>query len=211
MSGERNAIIIAVGKKGSGKTYRIRQLARPCRRALILDPEAKWKLAPGDVEVWGGRHLVHVIGPGAAGGLCNPSRRFRIVYRDRDLELMKLAGPGAAFALRNVTVVLDELAWFCTPRHFPERLRWLIQFGRERQINVLGTAREPHEIHNTILSAADWLLLFRVDPGNGLDLLRRRYGSLVENLSDLPKRKFRTYGNPKIAQLLGREGVDGPP
>ena len=42
------AIVLAVGRRGSGKTTAIRELAAKARRALILDPEKKWPVDHGD-------------------------------------------------------------------------------------------------------------------------------------------------------------------
>ena len=200
MSG--NAVVVCVGKKGAGKTTKLRRLVKRCRRLLVLDPEAAWPL-DGAREVWGARELVALL-PDCA----SRRRRFALVYRDRDAELMQLAGPGAAYALRDLTVVIDEIALLCTARSMPERLRWLLQLGRHHRINVVGTTREPQEIHDLWFSQADLVYMFRTDPGNGLDRLRRRYGALAEDLPNLKNWKFRYYGALDAAKLFGREGLD---
>lgn len=121
---------------------------------------------------------------------------------------MALAAPGAAFCVRNVTLVFDELAWITPRAQAPAYLSQLVQFGRERRINVLATTREPQEIPDLLFSQVDLAYFFQVQPGNGLDRLRRRYGAELANaLPSLAPRNFRTYGNEgDVLPLFGQEG-----
>ena len=201
----RNAVVTLTGKKGSGKTTKVRAVVRRSRRLIVVDPEMRWEPQHGDRVIYGGRELVSEC---RRLGLANPSRRFRFVYRDRNLDLMKVAGPGAAYVVGDVTLCIDELAWVCDARRLPERLRWLLQFGRHHRVNLIGTTREPQEIHNMFFAQADLVYLFHTDPGNGLDRLRRWYPELADDLPGLAVGKFRTYGNLDILPVFGREGLD---
>jgi hypothetical protein len=208
-------LAVAMGHRGSGKTNLIRRLAgydtfegpalyHP-RRLLVCDPEKKWQLQPGDVLVSGAAELL-----GVSRGLLDPRRAFRVVYQD-DAAPMQLAGPGAAFAIRNLTVVVDEMAWLCHSGYLPPYLKRLVQYGRERRINLLGTTREPQEIHNLIVTQADVRFFFWTEQGNGLDRIRRWYRVLGEGLDTLPPLQYRTHGNAAVLGRLGREGLDiGP-
>lgn len=199
-----NAIVLAVGKKGSGKTYRLQQLAKRCRRAIIADPEGKWPTRRGDGVVTSGLDLVAWL---RECGAADPRTKFRVIYRDT-ADRMALAAPGAAFAIRNLTLVFDELAWITPRAQAPEYLRWLVQFGRERRINLLATTREPQEIPDLIFSQVDLAYFFAMQPGNGLDRVRRRYGAdFAESLVALAPRQSRTYGNVEVERLFGREGA----
>lgn len=139
-------------------------------------------------------------------GAWDTAARFRLVYRD-DYAVMAEAAPAAAFGVCACTLVVDELAWLCSALRLPRWLGRVIQFGRERGINLLGTTREPQEIHDLIFSQADLVYFFRTDPGNGLDRIRRRYRSLADELTGLADREFRTYGNRAAPRLIGREGA----
>lgn len=143
--------------------------------------------------------------------LGDPSVPFSIVYRELDNELMATAGCGLAYALRNLTLVIDELAWLCTSRYMPARLSWIPQFGRARCINLVGTTREPGEIHNLLLSQADYRIFFHMEPGAGLDRIARQFGrDFAADVMSLQGHKHISYGNSGQLRLLGREGLDGP-
>jgi hypothetical protein len=202
----RNAVIVATGRKGSGKTTMVRALVANCRRAIFADPEAKWPLRPGDVEARGESELRAALDDV---GAADPGQPFGIVYRD-DAEAMKVAAPAWAFGFKNLTLVVDELAWLCTPWSLPVYLKRLLQFGRERRVNVVGTTRVPQEIHDLFFSSADWLLVFHTDPGNGLDRLRVRYPGLAAAAPRLGPFQYLSYRSDpdfRADDLLGREGL----
>lgn len=205
------ALIGALGKAGTGKSTKLRQLAQPCRRLLVADADGTWDAGPGEIEVEGAPALFALVAPIAAAPKPLP---FRIVYRDQ-AERMKWAAPRVVFALRNCTLLVDELAWLCTPSYAPPPLAQLVQFGRIRRINILYTTRQPQEIFNPFLSEANRLYFFRIERGNGLTRVKRDWPDLVTKLPLLnefpPPAQFCTYGNPAIEKLLGREGLDFSP
>ncbi len=207
------AIVLAVGKRGCGKTTKIRELALRARRLLIVDPEKKWPATDAEEVVEGGGALLARLKELEAE---NPRRAFRLIYRDNDIEtVMPVAGPGAALVYRNLTLVMDELAQNCTAHQLPKYWRHLIAYGRERRVNILGTTREPQEIHNFFFAQADVIYWFHVEPGVGLDRIRRYYGkALAEPLLTLGEHESRLYvpynGGERILERIGREGLDSP-
>ena len=207
------AIVLAVGRRGCGKTTKIRELATRCRRALILDPEKKWEPDPGDELVEGGQALLARLAELDAG---NPRHAFRIVYRDNEVDtVMPTAGLGAAFAYRHLTLVMDELALFCHANYLPPYMRKLLAYGRERRVNLLGTTRQPQEIHNFFFDQADLIYFFHVEPGLGLDRIRKYWGKeRAERICQLGEHEHVPYvpynGGEAILDWLGREGLDNP-
>jgi hypothetical protein len=200
------ALIACVGKAGTGKSFKLRQVAKPCRRLLVADPDGSWETEPGSVEIESARELILYV---RAQQLADPARPFRIVYRDDAARLAAAAG-GVAFTLQHCTLLIDEIAWCCKPSYMPPELLRAIQFGRRRRINLLYTTREPQEVHNLLFTQCNLGYFFRVEPGLGLDRLRRWYPAIAPKLPALaefaPPAQFRTYGNPHLLKLLGREG-----
>lgn len=199
------ALVVMVGKAGSGKTTLLRRYVAACRRALIADPEQDWTLGPGDELVDSHRALLDRVQTLNA---LDPRVPFRLVYRD-DADHMAVAAPAVAFAIRNLTLVYDELVWLCHAHYLPEWFKRVLQVGRKRRINLIGTTREPQEIHDMVLSQANLVHFFRTDPGNGLDRIRRRYPELASELPTLPTHEYRTWGDLSVGQLFGQEGLNG--
>lgn len=182
MSAETDGAIITVaGMRGSGKTTLVRRLVARSRRLLVGDPERKYDPQPGDLVAEGSAQLRQLIDQGQ---LLNPRAPFRIIYRDQE-AVCKVTAPAVAMALRDCTVVLDELAKFCTPSQLPDQLAAVIIDGRVRRVNLIGTTREPQEIHDRCFSQADLVYFFHFEPGNGLDRIRRRYKDLADRLPQL--------------------------
>lgn len=199
-----NTVALATGKKGSGKTTCIRAIADRCRRLLVADPEGKWALNAGDVEIRSGPALVaHLAGIGAL----DPAVAFRVVYRD-DARQMLTAAPAAAFAVRNCTLCVDELAWLSNARTLPLYFERILQFGRERRINILGTTRRPQEIHSFFYDQADFLWFFHMGPGLGLDRVRKYFPQLAGDLPGLALHQSRSFGKVESLRLFGAEGLD---
>lgn len=196
------ALVVMVGKAGSGKTTLLRRYTAACRRALIADPEHDWALQNGDELVTSPAALFHRLRELDA---TDPAVGFRIVYRD-DADRLAVAAPAAALAVRNLTFVYDELVWLCHAHYLPADFRRVLQVGRKRRINLIGTTREPQEIHDLILSMANLIHFFRVDPGNGLDRIRRRYPELALELPALEGHAYRTWGDAAVVRFLGKEG-----
>jgi hypothetical protein len=204
------ALIGALGKAGTGKSTKIRELAAPCRRLFVADPEGTWE-EPADVVVDNANAMFAALRELQA---YDPHRPFKLVYRD-SFDRMRWATGLAVWAIGHCTLLIDELVWVCTAQYAPPPLLRLVQEGRKKRINILYTTREPQEIHNMFLSQANRLYFYRIERGNGLTRVKRDWPDLAAQLPTLeeyptPKRpaEFRTYGNAAIEKLLGVEGLD---
>lgn len=198
-------IVTITGRQGSGKTSKLKPLVAACRRALFVDPESKWEpQRASDVIVRSGTALLDYLG---RIGASDPAVPFRVIYRGDDADRMGEIAPRLAFAIRNLSLVIDELAWLCTAQRIPEYLKRCIQFGRERYINLIGTTRQPQEIPNMFFDQADLVLIFQTRPGLGLDRLRRWYPAEAMEAPRLQLHEYRAYGDEAVTRLLGTEGL----
>lgn len=198
-----NAIVGCIGMKGYGKSTLVKALVQPCRRAIFADPEGKWPMQPGDVEVRDGRALWALLGRINA---TDPAVAFRVVYRDYAPALAQHA-PAAAFAMKNCTLVVDEVAWICKASSAPKYLLAIPQFGRERRVNLVWTSRRPQEIHNMLLDQADLIMFFHMEAGLGLDRVRKWNPEIAKDLPALGLHQYRARGNEQITALFGAEGL----
>jgi hypothetical protein len=198
-------IVTIVGKQGSGKTTKLKPLVARCRRALFVDPEGKWEpQQSGDVVVRSANALLDHLGNI---GATDPAIPFRVIYRGEKAERMADVAGRVAFGVRNLSLVIDELAWMMSAQRVPEYLAYCVQFGRERYINLVGTTRQPQEIANMFFDQADVVFMFRTQPGLGLDRLKRWYPTQASELPNLKLHEYRAYGDERCAALLGHEGL----
>lgn len=204
------AIITVAGMRGSGKTTLLRRLVERCRRLLVADSEGKWDPDDRSRVVTSPAELEAALADVNAADGVSP---FRIVYRDRQ-EVLEVAGPGAAYALRRCTLVLDEEAHFSNPNGMCKYLDAIVGMGREREVNVLGTTREPQEVHDRLFSQADLVYFFHFEPGNGLDRIRRRFPKLADELPTLARFEYRLHvgamglSEQEVLARLGQEGLE---
>lgn len=203
-------IVTLAGIRGSGKTTKLYELIQPCRRILVGDPEGRFRPEPFDYElIFGATNLERRL---LELGATNPAVPFRIVYRDLP-EPMRIMAPATAFAVQRCTCVLDELKWFCSAQHVPPHLQSIISFGREPEINLLGTTRNPQEINDMLLSQADLVYLFHMEEGLGLERCKRFFPKQAPDLPTLKRHEYRlrvsALGLTERALLdrLGREGT----
>src|SRR5574341_1951165 len=124
-----------IGVEGAGKSYLLRRYVQPCRRALIADPEETWELGPDDELVQSHAALLKRVQQLDA---VDPAVPFRLGYR-ADAERMAVAAPAIAYAVRNLTLVYDELIWLCHAHLLPYWFRRELKGGGKRGRNVIDT------------------------------------------------------------------------
>lgn len=212
MSGSvQRALVGMIGKAGSGKSTSLRAHSARCRRLIVIDCEDAWELQDGDELAQGFDALTRRLEELDA---TDPAVPFRLVYRDRE-ELLAVAPWKVAFAVGHVTLVCDEIAWLCTASHLPRDLKAVIQFGRRYHLNLLYTTRQPQEVHNILLDQAGCLQFFRMEPGLGLDRIRRNYpaiATLLPQFNGFPgpgsPPESCIYGDSRFFEFFGNEGLD---
>lgn len=201
--------------RGSGKTSLLYELVAHSRRLLVADPTGSWhpeqRGYPIDYEV--------VIGAAALRakllqlGATNPANPFRLVYRDHR-DPIRIMAPGAALALGHCTLVLEELKYFCSPSAVPYHLQNLLSFGREPEVNLVGTTRRAQEVNDMLFGEADLVYLFHTQRGLGLERIRQNVPSeLVDRLPTLKRFQHLTYlggmglTEKGVRARFGREGA----
>lgn len=201
------ALMVYVGMSGAGKTTLLQKHSAKARRAIIADHDGMWPLQPGDQVLSSGRDLVTALRRINA---WDPKVPFRFVVQDR-IEALGAACCGGAYAVHNCTLILDEVAKFCTPSSILPELNDCIQYGRKRRINLLATTRVVQELNDTLFSQSTTRFFFHQEPGLGLERIRKQYPQLAEDLPGLPAAapplKFVVSGNIGFAKLIGQEGV----
>ena len=182
------SITFVCGKRGSGKTERVKREIAGLSRLIVWDPMSEYDAIPK--------------GPGLAScsGVVTQSLgdfldypfesvdRFRVIHRPVEDELE------AEFFLRMVlargvipcTVVLEEADTLCNPRYTSVEMKTLIRRGRHYGVSVLAVSRNPAEISRDITRACNRFIIYSMHEPNDLKYFAS-FGVPSERLPTLPK------------------------
>jgi hypothetical protein len=213
----RRACIFAFGATGSGKTFFLRGLLGRVPRLLVVDVTGDY------AELERCRTFTRAADVAAAfrvaaGGPCRvrfaadlDRAAFRSYTRGqgRGDELpgaIARMGPAAAaiaFAARDLVLVLDELALWCTPSSTPEPLKLVATMGRHRGVSILAGAQRPALVSRHVTAQRDLVVYFRLEEPIDLDYAKRRLGVAAEGLAHLRVGHAIAAGDPACLEILG--------
>lgn len=148
-----------MGKKGSGKSFLVKQCIDRLPRVIIVDPMYEYT---GTIcNDW--NEVVDLID-------AFRDDNFTCVYRpqnDDDLEkFMPLIN-----AVNEYTLVFEEVDKMCDPRQIHPELLHLTKYGRHSRRNLLWISRNPFEISRFLTRNSDFLITFRQTEPRDLDYL----------------------------------------
>lgn len=181
----RNEVICVFGRKGSGKSYSIKQrlLRVPESRALwVWDPVSEYAGPAAEVPLPGAQLFgsMRDFLTEAANGRIGK----RIVMQAPRHEFDQFCR--FAYKAGRVTVVVDEVNLFCSPSKCPEPLLELLRIGRHAEVDLIFAARRPAEVSRDLTAQADRIVAFRTTEPNDLDFFARVCGKwFAETLPDL--------------------------
>ena len=158
-------IVLALGKKGSGKTALIRKLAylrlRSGLTPLILyhDPGAQIDHRRGA--------LFTSVEDAEAYWRANKALPGLSVFRDVDVDELCLL----AMQIKDVTLVIDELDRVCKGKHWESpAAKRIVHEGRHKRVDLFGTFRSTRNVNEDIIGQSDYIFLFRHGGGAYYDL-----------------------------------------
>ena len=164
-------ILLAIGKKGSGKSALLRKICSQALRqgSLIFyhDPNEQLRQGAGKVytsiDAW----------------VADPEPTLLSIFRDVEPEDI------AALALRvkDVTVVLDEMDQAFVNKSYgvgarSSAIRKIIHEGRHYRVNLWGGFRRTANVSEDLMSQSDYVFLLRANPASPSDItaIEKRLG-----------------------------------
>lgn len=161
----QNKIIAVFGRKGSGKTTLVKYLVRSCRRLILIDPLAEYE---NGTIVYTREDLYYQA---------TRYKEFRIIFRpmnyddDENYTDVDYAAD-LALALKNATLVIDEVDKYCNSWYMSKQLNYCIQYGRHFGVYVIITSRQANRVRNDITAQADYIITFQQQGQQSLKYLR---------------------------------------
>lgn len=154
-------IRVLLGQTGQGKSWRLRHLLDAHPRVLIYD-------TLGDPDFDSYRRVSSF--PDLCKLLLSNPAIFRVAYSwptDTDQEEDFERVCEAAYACRNIVLVVEEVATFSNANYLPHALRKIVALGRHRALGMFCTSQTPPQVHNLIRSQAHQIISFnQTEPGH---------------------------------------------
>lgn len=188
---------LVIGKRGSGKSVLTKHLIRNDRRLVVYDIMSEYVegIVFDDAEMcecrefW--RHIYR--------------QSFRIIYRPLrpKVEIEWLAW--AAFALGDLTFVVEEIDSICTPFDIPLPMQSVIQRGRHKNIELIGVTPAPFGIHRDLTRQAKDIFIFRTSEPRDIKYLRQLLGERIEDrLAALGEYEFVHWSDAQEELRIGK-------
>jgi hypothetical protein len=201
--------IIAVGRRGCGKSHLGRLIQQVWPRRVIFDPMDEYdddkKKFPHRITV----RSFHDFTDQLAELEKTQPKSFEIVVKmdinqDEDIQEIEFdQSLKLLFDFQDVFIVTEEIQLFSTS-HSRGISKWLkncLLVGRHRGIGMLFTSQRPAEVHKTIFGLCNHVFCGVTSEGNDLRYLANMFGDEIKKLPTLQKRRFLYYGPDGISEI----------
>lgn len=177
-----NFIILVLGRKGSGKSYFVKQGLKNFNNLIIIDTLAEYE----GVIIYDVQDFIDFIK--------SQPKNFQIVLRDLNDEKIDTYLSLLA-ELENITIVCEEVDYYFTGINPNMNLLKIIKYGRHKGINVVGISRRPFEVSPFLRSQADLVITFEQKEPRDIEALQKRFGKVDFNLG---KYKYLAIGDTTL-------------
>lgn len=180
-----NEVICVFGRKGSGKSYWIKQhLAKiPAGRSLwVWDPVSEYAGPSAEVPLHSGSLFYSMRSMLEAAKAGKLGKRVVLQAPRSEFDLF------CTFAYRTgqVTVVVDEINLFCSPSKCPAPLLELLRIGRHAEVDLIFAARRPAEVSRDLTAQSDKTVAFKTIEPADLEFFSKVCGkAFAERLPNL--------------------------
>ena len=185
---------LILGKRGSGKSWALREMIRGEPRVLLYDTLHE----PAYDEF---RRIDKF--PELCKLLIENPPIFRVAYSwdgvaEHETDFDRACH--AVFACRGLTFAVEEVEMFTSPSFIPKSLRKIVSLGRHRELSLWIATRRPKEVHPLIRSQANRVVSFSQSEPADLEWCRQVMGDMTDGLPQLDPNKHQSvtwYDRPQ--------------
>jgi len=172
---KQRRIEIIFGKTGTGKSTLAKKIVKDYDRVIILDVMSEY---PG-VIVTNFEDFIYYI---------KDKEKFTVCCRfENDLDFEYLFR--AVFEISNLLLVLEEAEMYISPYEKRTEFLKLVNYGRHRDISILGIARRVSELSRTFRSQVNRIYTFKQTDINDLKYLND-LGFNPNEIENLPEFQY---------------------
>lgn len=189
---------LAMGIKGSGKTYLSRKVQSFFPKVVVIDTMNEYHdgLVFSDFDSFCETLLEFKKNRKKVFRLIfkfSPETKNKAVIFDNLLRIL--------FKCGNLCIVIEEVHMYSSPHKLPQWLENCVLIGRHRNLSMVFTSQRPGEINKTILSQCQHVFCGRAFEKNDIDYQKSFLGFFANNLKTMKKRMF-IYFSPDRETLL---------
>jgi hypothetical protein len=179
-----NWIASIFGRKGSGKSFLTKEIAKGEPRVIAIDSLGEYN----EMQIVTG-YEESIKALVAAEHLAEFKLALRTDSIEEDIELMDLVGK-----MTHLTLLVEETSRYVSPASLPQPLEHLVRYGRHSAINQVYLARRPSEIHRDLTAQSDVIVSFVQHERRDVEYLRSFMGDVALGVQDLPQYAGLVYG-----------------
>jgi hypothetical protein len=196
----QNRIVGVVGRKGTGKSSRVREMLRYCPRFAVFDVMAEHAANNGN-RLESTAELVRFLKwsrqqPTFAG--------FYVASGDLAEEIEEVAR--LVYARGHLCFVCEEVPLYTQAGYMPPLFGKLIRTGRHQSIDVCWTAQRAAEVPKTLTALTDvWILFSQTEPRDLTALADRCGRDVADRVAGLGLHDY------FIWDAVGHEEIEASP
>jgi len=176
----QNKIVGIVGRKGSGKSRKFRELMQRSPRLVVFDTMGEHSWIPNRFHDL--NDLSEFLAWASTQRTCAVSL---IPEADLDADFATLCE--WVYEDGNLTLGVEEAAMLCQPSYLPPEFDRIVRLGRHRRVNMVWTSQRMAEVARRLTAATDLFVLFTHSEPRDLDAMAERCGrDVAERVARLP-------------------------
>jgi hypothetical protein len=175
----KNEVILITGQRGQGKTTYIKDQISLFDRVIIFDLLGEFTYFDTAYDL---REFFEILSE-------VKDENFFVLnfYNPKNSEEDFHVVCEAVNRLKDVTLVVDEIDYFCSTHSIPKQFDEIVKRGRHQALQLIVATRRPHEIPPIIRSQVSQLITFRHIEPRDLEYLRSIIEIPEEEISKLPE------------------------
>jgi len=168
---QQNRIIACAGRKGSGKSFKAREILQQCPRLFLHDTMGEHRWVPDTFEELD-QACIYLME-----SYTYDTFMARYVPETDDEETDFSEVCAVVYDQGNMMFAIEEVVMLgCSPNYAPPKFKRLMRLGRHRNVDMLYTTQRLGECPRALTAATDVFVLFAHSEPRDLETIQDRCG-----------------------------------